>query len=210
MLPTEDNAHLAEARDLLIGQYRGKVNIDGLIQVLAARTQALEGDVWSVIGSQLLTRAFPAGTAQGQLDGPPDVALLQVADLVGAPAGLWTTRQLVLLVGLWILARKSQGRSEDELAILEALNSANVSYLEAFPAAFESHITDLSDGRLAEPIAEAVRLAKAAGVAWTFGWSTEDPDVVYWGDAATGAQGSGLNDAVAGGDVVGLLSAIGG
>jgi hypothetical protein len=120
MLPAQDSNHLAEGLAWIIGQYQGKPNLTALLTAFLNRAQEAEDMLWEVIGSQLLTRTFPAGTAQGELDGPPDQALLQTADLIGAPVGPFSTRQLAFLIAVWLLARKSKGLSEDLLGILGA------------------------------------------------------------------------------------------
>lgn len=208
MFPAEDTTHVAEAEDMLIGQYRGLPNITGLIAVVGARAQLVENTFWIVTESQRVSRTFPPGMAQGELSGPPDQALLQVADLVGAPVGTWTTGELALLVQVWILARKSQARAVDILGILLAGfgASSGLGYLESYPAAYRATVLDVPDENVLGALAQALAIARPAGVYGVLAWGAWPTATFYFGDSVSGQKGSGLKDSVSGTNEMHLLS----
>jgi hypothetical protein len=190
MLPTQDTNHVAEGLALRTGRYLSKANMAALLTAFLNRVQDVENVLWDVIESQLLARVFPASVgvpAQGTLDGPPDQALLFTADLVGAPAGTWTTRQLVFLVQIWILARKSQARTVDILGILSAAAAyfaasgftGGFTYQEQYPAAFEASGLNVPDYRLVAPLAQAIAIARPPGVDAVLAWSDWSPATTF-------------------------------
>lgn len=205
MLPTQDTAHVAEGLALVIGQYKGKANLAGMLKAGLNRVQDLENVLWAVINSQLLTRTFPAGTAQGQASGPPDQALLQVADLVGCPAGTFTTSELALLVQCWILARRSQGRTVDLEAILTlAFGAGNFTYQDLYPAAFMAWAENVSDLNVVNAVAQALQIARPAGVAGELAYGNWPGSMFFLG--GYGVTGSGLKDHYSAADPAGLLA----
>jgi len=218
MLPTEDTTHVADGLATRIGEYLADPNLAGLLTAVLLEVQAIEDMLWDVIGSQLLTRTFPSGTDMGELDGPPDQALLQVADLVGAPVGTFTTRQLAFLVALWIQARKSDGRAIDIIALLIAafgMDTSVLAYAEFFPAAYETWAINVPNFSLVAPIAQALAIARPAGVYAVLAYGAWPPAVpptpamFYFGDSSEGgAAGSGLQSSAGHDYPEGLLSGI--
>ena len=204
MLPAQDTTHVVDGLATRIGEYLSDTNLAALLTACLLEVQAIEDMLWDVIGSQLLTRTFPAGTGQGELDGPPDQALLQVADLVGAPVGTYTTRQLAFLVGVWIAARKSQGRAIDILGILTtAFGSTDLGYWEFYPAGFEAWALDVPNLALVPPIAQALAIARPPGVYAVLAYGNwppaapPTPAMFFFGDSSPGgAAGSGLQSSV--------------
>lgn len=207
MLPTQDTTHVQDGLATRIGEYLSDANLAGLLTAVLMEVQAIEDMLWQVIGSQLLTRTFPPGTGQGELDGPPDQALIQVAQLVGAPIGTYTTRQLALLVGLWISADSSDGSTLRIASMLVAAfgpsspyPATELAYLEAWPAAFQLFAIDVSNSLLIPPVAQALAIARPAGVYATLSWSDASSwspasAIFYFGDSnAAPHGGSGLKD----------------
>lgn len=199
MLPTHDTAHVAEGLDHVITQYKGKANLEAILRAGLLRAQDLEDVLWDVLGAELLTRTIPAGA--------PDQALLQVADLVGAPHGAWSGAQLAFLVRVWILAHKSKGHADDLLTILASAFPNAFTYEEYSPAAYEAWVPSAGDVTLLAPIALALRIARPPAVHGVLAWGTWPTDTFYLGDPYTPALGSGFLDPYGNTNAQGLLGA---
>jgi hypothetical protein len=214
MIPTVDNAHVTEGLAMRIGQYLSDPQLEALLTAFLKRIQDAETMLWAVINSTQWTQRGPpaAGTAQGQASGPPDQALLQIADLIGCPAGTLTTWELQFLVGIWLLARKSKGRTEDLLGILRAaFGTGNFNYREVYPLGYEVVVWSAPDLSLIPPLVQALTIARPPAV-------TATVDVGGWPGATfflgyPGFTGSGLGYGTAGGyattDAMGLLATVG-
>jgi hypothetical protein len=195
MLPTQDTNHLAEGLGMRIGQYLTDKQLAALLTAFLIQIQDAEDMLWDVINStQWIKRAAPvAGTAQGQASGPPDQALLQLADLVGCPVGTLTTWQLQFLVGIWLLARKSHGLSEDLIGILAAaFGKGNFSYQEFYPLAYVATAFDVADATLIAPLTQALKIARPPCVSPSvINWGSWPGATFYLGGYGTSAWGSG-------------------
>lgn len=208
MLPTQNTAIVAEGQALVIGQYKSAVAMNAILEAALEEVQDAEDALWDAINANLLTRTFSAGTDQGQLDGPPDPALLNMADFVGCPAGNFTTRQLAFLIPIWILARKSQARSEDLLGLLSVAFGPFAFYQEYYPAAFEVTAPAVADESLIGPLVQALTIARPPGVYAVLAWGAWLFNTFFFGDSSGSGGGSGFKDSVSGLYANGFLSAV--
>lgn len=200
MLPTVDNAHVAEALALLTGQFASDVqapNVRNLVRVGAKRTQDAEGMLWSVINSQLLAL------------GPTGQALDQIADLVGTSRGGFNDVQLLLFVRVTIRARKNSGLSEDAIQIAAlALGHGAASYSDFAPAAYLLVAINIF-ADYAAPLAQALHLARPPGVRGVLEWSDWDPGQnIILASTTPPASGVGFADSLTGQFPYKLLGAI--
>ena len=212
MFPAPQLSYLAEGLALLIGQYKGKANITALLSAILAEVQLTENALWAVNASQQVSRAFPIvpGNPQGSYYGPPDQALLQMADLVGCPVGNLTCAQLSFLIPIWIQARKSNATSEAILGILATAfpGEGAFSYSEYYPDAYEVVVPNVPDPTLVGPLGHALAIARPPSVYAVLTWGNWPEATFFFGDSSSGTKGSGLKDSVSGDDAYGLLSSV--
>jgi hypothetical protein len=202
VFPAKNLSFLAEGLDRVITQYRGKVNLTAILNAFLLEAQELEGVIWDVIESQLLTRTIAPG--------PPDQALLQLADLVGCPVAGLSGPELSFLLPIWLLARRSKGRSEDLIGLLAVAFPGAFSY-EEFPLeAYRVVALPVPDPALVRPVALALGIARPPEVAGVLAWGNWDAtSTFYFGDAsAGGAPGSDFEDSISRTYGTGFLSGI--
>lgn len=202
MLPTQNPNYITEGLARILTQYQGKPNLAAMISGFLAEMQELEDAAWGLIGSMLLTRAIPAG--------PPDVSLLNLADLVGCPTQGLDGPELAFLLRIWLLARRSKGRSEDLIGILAAAFPGLFTYEEFWPEAFRAVAYHVPDTNVLAGISRALTLARPPEVAGVLGWANWDPtSTFYFGDGSPGGDpGSDFEDSIVRAYGTGFLSGI--
>jgi hypothetical protein len=203
MLPTQNPDYVPQGLARLLTQYQGKPNLSAVVSAFLAEAQELEDAIWGVIRSQLLTRTIPAG--------PPDQALLQLADLVGCPTEGLTGPELAFLLQVWLLARRSHGLSEDLLAICAAAFPNGFTYSEFWPEAFAVTAYSIPDVNVLAGVGKALTLARPPEVAGIVGWGNWDAtSTFYFGDGSPGgAPGSDFEESTVRGTYgTGFLSGI--
>lgn len=189
----QDTAHVTEALALLTGQFSSDTrtpNVRNLARVGALRTQDIENVLWNVINSQLLAQS------------PTGQALNQLGDLIGEPRGALNDTQYLLWIQVAIRARSSGGRAEDLLAICElALGLNSVTYTDIPNARFDIYAPALVTNQYAEPLAEALTLARPLGVYGVLDWY-DTPTFVLpllsFADSVSHTGGAGFADAISG------------
>ncbi len=194
----KDDAHVAEALALLTGQFssdKRTPNVRNLVRVIANRTQDVEDVLWAVIESQLLAK------------NPTGQALNQLGDLVQEPRGLLNDTQYLLWIQVAIRARKSGGRTEDLLAIAQlALGLNAFTYADWYPCKFDLYAPAMVTQLFAEPLAQALKLARPPGVYGVLGWyDAPSFTLPLWSfaDSVSGTGGAGWGDVISGvGDAV--------
>jgi hypothetical protein len=183
MIPTVDTTHVADGLNLLIGEHRGKPGIAGILQAVLQEVQVAENVSWDVIDSKILA------------NNPTGQALYQLADLIGCPRGTLTDAELLVVIPIWLLARKSKGRSEDLIQILaKAFGDSYAQYVEWFPAAYAATVLDAPDAGTVGAIANALTIARPPGVYGVLTWTTFPTSTLFYlaGPVGSGIAGSGF------------------
>lgn len=194
--PTQDTAHVAEGLNYLIGIYRDKPGTRGLLTAFLNRIQDIENMLWSVIECHLLTTP------------PSGIQLDEIGDLLGEPRGGFTDAQYLPFIQVAIAVRRSGGRSEELIGIMDLVLTGS-NYQDFFPAAFEIWALNMPTDAYAVPLGIALRKARAAGVGGVFNWSNwSTATQFYLGDSVVPTLGSGLKDSVSSANARGLLSGI--
>lgn len=116
MLPEKVTTHEAEAKALLISQFRGRQVIEGLLSSWIAPLQELENVLWDVIDKRVLETAVDA-----QLD--------SLGKLVGELRLGRANDAFRAAIKVRIKVNRSKGRSEDVLQVAKLLD-ATATYLE--------------------------------------------------------------------------------
>lgn len=116
MLPEKVTTHEAEAKALLISQFRGRPVIEGLLSSWIAPLQELENVLWDVIDKRVLETAVDA-----QLDA---LGKLVGEERLGRPNDPYRAA-----IKVRIKVNRSKGRSEDVLQVARLLD-ATATYLE--------------------------------------------------------------------------------
>lgn len=147
MIPAVENDHSSGAPNRLTSQYKGRPRIEGLLTAVTRPFDELEGAAWDVI----LKRRLGVATAE-QLD--------VLGRVVGEPRKGRSDAEYEAVLRLVIRARRSNGRSEDVLAVLK-LSGLEFAYEEHFPAGFRAEIFGTPNGF---DVAFWVLVAKALGV----------------------------------------------
>jgi hypothetical protein len=161
MIPTPDTTHVADGLALLMGQYASATNLRGLLQAGLEEVQDAEDSAWGVIYSKILAMA------------PTGQALYQLADLVKCPRAGLSDAQLLFFLGIWLLALRSKGLSENILRILaKAFPGVMINYEELYPLAYQAWLLDVPDPSLIVPLLQALKIARPPTVNAVIGWSS--------------------------------------
>jgi len=186
MKPTHDTAHVEEGLALVIAQYKAQPNLQGLVTCALEGVQEIEDTTWDVMASQLLTRVIPSG--------PPDQALLQLADLVGCPVAGLSGPELVFLLRIWRMARRSRGLSEDLLAICAAAFPNGFTYNEYWPEAFRVVAYSIPDTNVLAGIGQALTLARPPEVDGIVAWGNWAATSTFYFGHVGGIPGSDFEE----------------
>lgn len=144
--------HEEDGLDLLISQYTGRIRIENWLRANLKSIQELEDSTYQICNS------FFIDTAVGdQLDA--------IAAIVGEKRGSYSDEELRIIISLKILANKSNGKVEDFLALLAAIDP-NAVYTEKYPASIHLKLSyEITNLRLRSIIARFMKAIKPAGVA---------------------------------------------
>lgn len=165
--------HVAEAKAMLLEQFKGKPLIEGMVEAFALRVQELEDALWGVLEAMDLDNAIDA-----QLDG--------LGELVGEQRRSRTDADYRASIRVRILINLCNGKHSEVLAILVAFlgaaeGSGTVSLVEPAPAALKLQVFTVPS--LASDLRVIARSIKPGGVnldgryetsltrPYRFGWS---------------------------------------
>jgi len=149
----ENSAHVAEALNRLLEQYKDKTRFEALISGLAARTQTLE-----TVFNDLFTDRSLTGASGAQLDG--------LGEIVDQPRGGLTDEIYRIRLFAKIAQNVSKSTPEDLINIFKLLMQANkIYYYEVYPAAV--YMTAIGSNPIGDTseIIKAVNDSRAGGVA---------------------------------------------
>jgi hypothetical protein len=192
-LPTVDTNIVNEALGLLTGQFASDAttpNVRNLVRAKANRWQDLENTLWAVINSTQLLLPPSKG-------GPTGQALDQLGALVGEPRGAFNDTQFQLFIRVIIAARKSGGRAEDLMKVLQlALGLGAFGYNEYNVGRVDVYAPNIVTDLYAAPLAQALTLARPPGVFCEFSYydATYSEPIFVLGDTVSGTGGSGFQD----------------
>lgn len=168
MLPTQSTTLDADAKALLISQFRGKPAIEGFLSAWIAPLQELENVLWDVINLRVLSVATNA-----QLD--------TLGDLVGEPRLGRTDTDYRAAIRVRIKVNRSKGQSEDVLQVAKLLDAA-CTYDEFAPLAWEvTSWNPSSPGDFIRLLTQA-KAAGSYGNLVTASWPVAD--VMVWEDSS--------------------------
>lgn len=198
--------HVAQAKALLLEQYKRKLRIRALVGVYARQAQILEDAIWSVILGRMLPNAVGV-----QLD--------VLGDIVGQKRLGQPDDRYRALIAVRIAINRSSGFPDEIINIVRLVCQAPFTphsfvYDEVTGTAFRLVFLDVPTGDAADAsdlIFGFVEEARAAGVGFSILWPTiEAPDafdddrVFRYGDGlapSTADVGWAYGDGSTGGDV---------
>jgi hypothetical protein len=198
-VPTIDTNIVNEALGLLTGQFASDAttpNVRNLVRVKARRWQAIENVFWDVINSTQLLLPPDQG-------GPTGQALNQLGALVGEPRGAFNDMQYQLFIRVIIAARKSGGRAEDLMKVLQlALGLGAFSYNEYEVARVDVYAPSIATDLYAAPLAQALTLARPPGMFCELSYfdASYSQPIFVLGDSVSNSGGSGFQDQISGAD----------
>jgi hypothetical protein len=188
---SQDTTHDAEARALLLAQYKGLPGIQGILDTYVGDVQDLENALWSL------------GTSM-DIFSSTGVQLDMWGNILNQPRnGLSDTPYQGVLLAK-IAQNVSQGTPEDVIRVYKLLmNASYVEYIETpdgYPAAFQITATGATPVTDSQSIKNAINATKAAGVAVAFYASIPGPAFSFLGDPDPTGQGfADLNNPSVGG-----------
>jgi hypothetical protein len=191
MSATLDSNHDAEARALLLTQYRGMPGIVGILDTYAGDVQDLENAFWTL---RTMMDIFDATGVQ--LDG--------LGTLLNSPRnGISDDAYRGVLLAK-SAQNVSQGTPEDVIKVFKLLMDASyVEYLEtpdAFPASFQITASGATPVTSTTNIKNAINATRAAGVIVSFFASSPGVTFSFLGDPDPTGQGfADLNNLSVGG-----------
>lgn len=182
MTPTQNTAHVAQGLNYLTSRFRNQPELKAALTAFLNRIQDAENMLASVL-------------AAGQLATPPTGnALDLIAALVGAKRSGFTDAQLLVFVKVYIAARKSGGRVEDILGILETVLGSAFSYAEWYPAGFLVTALGINVAYVL-PLALALKLARPPAVQAVLDYSLSPVgSMIALADSYSSYVGRGLAD----------------
>lgn len=174
MLPEKVTTHVAEAKALLISQFRGRPVIEGLLSSWVGPLQELENVLWDIIDKRILDDAVDA-----QLD--------TLGKLVGEKRAGRDNDRYRASIRVRIRVNRSKGRAEDILQVARLLD-ASATYLEYRFLAWEVDILGTPYG------GDFIRLLAQAKAAASYGvlhTSTSPRSEIMRWDSRAGTLGAG-------------------
>lgn len=163
MLPEKVTTHEAEAKALLISQFRGKPVIEALLSSWIRPLQDLENVLWDVIDKRVLETAVDA-----QLD--------SLGKLVGEERLGRANTAYRAAIKVRIKVNRSKGRSEDVLQVARLLD-ASATYLEYAKLAWEVEIYDTEQAGDFIRLLTQTKAATSYGVLLTAPWPEAETSV---------------------------------
>ncbi len=140
----------AKGIDRLLEQYKGKININTLLDIYLEQVQELEDVTWDV----MVKRALAVAT---------DAQLEVLGAIVGQPNWEgWTTEQFRTWIGVRIRLNQSFGTAVDIIECIQLATDAEFRYVEYTSAALLVEFEELPE--FVTDIMAIVHLASAAGV----------------------------------------------
>lgn len=151
-LPAKETQHLAQARALLIEQFKNRAVIDGFLQSYVNRVQELEDAIWDVIDKRILDVAVDA-----QLD--------SLGSIVGELRLGRSDDDFRAAVRLRIRVNRSKGRAVDVLDVaMLASAPERVEYLEHILLQFQVEIYNRPGERYVAELLSRTRAAMSYGM----------------------------------------------
>lgn len=179
MSVTEKTTHAAEARARLLGQFKGKTKIEGVVSAQAAQSQAEE----TVFFELLEERSLATGVGV-QLDG--------IGEIVGEERKGKADALYRIYLQARILINRSSGTAPqiNEIANLLIDAANNRAYSELYPAAFKIVVDDIFPTDV-DAIKEILGDARGGGIRGFLEYTEADDD-----DTFTFADGDVIQDSV--------------
>lgn len=174
--------HVARGLDRLIGQYRGKPRLDGLLTSYLLEVQALEDAIWTL----RTLRTLDVATGE---------SLRIIGRIIGRARGSLTEAEHRTALRAQIKVNRSNGKADELIEILRimltgsvAANTIDIRYRSLPPGYFE--IQSRGDiGTMSADVAfELLDQARAGGFDFAFIFSVEPAAETFeFGDTANGA-----------------------
>ena len=152
---TQKTDLVGEAQANLISQFRGRANIEALLDALVTQCQDIEDT-----GFEIITETAIATAVGVQLDG--------LGDIVGIERGGSADAEFRVRIEAQVLVNKSSGTIPQLLEILEVLGASSITLSEYYPAKMEIQVDSILAGGVIA--ANAVDEARAGGVGLGFAW----------------------------------------
>ncbi len=160
MISERNDEHVAQAVALLTEQFKGKLNIEGILVAAVTPVQKLEAELW------ILLWAWTVDYAVG----------LQLDDLgvvVGEAREGREDENYRTAIRLRVRINRSMGRASDMVEIAAMINEL-ATYVEYFPLAWEVSIYDVETGGDIIRMLTQAKAASSYGVLLTSDWPEEE------------------------------------